>query len=43
MLDTWADVSRAAAVMNYAPQVALREGLAAQAAWHHERRARAAR
>lgn len=41
--DTWADVSRAAAVMNYAPQVALREGLAAQAAWHHERRARAAR
>ncbi len=43
VLDTWADVSRAAAVMNYAPQVALREGLAAQVAWHHERRARAAR
>lgn len=36
--DTWADVARAAEVMNYAPQVALREGLAAQVAWHRERR-----
>jgi nucleoside-diphosphate-sugar epimerase len=41
VLDTWADVSRAAGVMGYAPQVALREGLTAQVAWHRERRARA--
>lgn len=43
VLDTWADVSKAAGVMNYAPQVALREGLTAQVAWHRERRARAGR
>ncbi len=43
VMDTWADVSRAAAAMGYAPKVALREGLTAQVAWHRERRARLGR
>ncbi len=38
VLDTWADVSAAARAFAYAPQVALRDGLAAQVAWHRERR-----
>lgn len=37
--DTWADISAAAAAMGYAPRVSLREGLAAQVAWHRLRRA----
>jgi nucleoside-diphosphate-sugar epimerase len=36
--DTWADISAAAAAMRYAPRVALRQGLAAQVAWHLRRR-----
>ncbi len=35
--DTWADVSAAAAAFGYAPQTRLREGLAAQIAWHRNR------
>ncbi len=38
VLDTWADVSPAARAMGYAPQISLREGLAAQVAWHRKRR-----
>jgi nucleoside-diphosphate-sugar epimerase len=40
VLDTWADVSAAQRAMGYAPKVGLREGLAAQTAWHRERRTR---
>ena len=41
VLDTWADVS-AAAAFGYTPQVSLRDGLAAQTAWHRQRRTAAA-
>ena len=37
--DTWADTTAAARAMGYGPKVSLRDGLAAQVAWHHERRA----
>ncbi len=43
VLDTWASVSAAQQAWGYAPKVALREGLAAQVAWHRERRAKLAR
>jgi len=43
VLDTWASVAAAQQAWGYAPKVALREGLAAQVAWHRERRAKLAR
>ncbi|WAS91513.1 NAD-dependent epimerase/dehydratase family protein [Nannocystis punicea] len=39
VLDTWADTGAAAAI-GYAPRTCLHDGLAAQVAWHRERRAR---
>lgn len=41
MVHTWADISAASRDLGYAPRVSLREGLAAQVAWHRERRASA--
>jgi nucleoside-diphosphate-sugar epimerase len=35
---TWADTSAARAALGYAPAVGLEEGLAAQVAWHRDRR-----
>ena len=43
VLDTWASVAAAQQAWGYAPKVPLREGLAAQVAWHRERRAKLAR
>lgn len=34
--DTWADIGAARAVLGYAPRVSLRDGLAAQVAWHRQ-------
>jgi nucleoside-diphosphate-sugar epimerase len=39
VLDTWASVDAARQAFDYAPRVALRDGLAAQVAWHRQRRA----
>lgn len=41
MAHTWADITAASRDLGYAPRVSLREGLAAQVAWHRERRASA--
>jgi nucleoside-diphosphate-sugar epimerase len=38
MAHTWADISAAGRALGYAPRVPLREGLAAQVAWHKARR-----
>jgi len=39
VLDTWASVAAAQQAFDYAPMVSLRDGLAAQVAWHRQRRA----